>query len=87
MVVLMRMMSESQYRESQMQPQQAPQQPAQRVGGYPVVNTPQIPPAAQKAIERGEFIDSFTTIKDTRTTEEVLSRKPKCCHDKPKTDK
>jgi len=33
------------------QPQQAPQQPAQRVGGYPVVNNPQIPPAAQKAID------------------------------------
>jgi len=36
---------------SSQQPQQAPQQPAQRVGGYPVVNTPQIPPAAQKAID------------------------------------
>ena len=25
------------------------------------------------------FIDEFTTIKDPRTTDEILSRKPKCC--------
>ena len=25
------------------------------------------------------FIDEFTTIKDPRTTDEILSRKPQCC--------
>lgn len=27
----------------------------------------------------GEHIDQFTTVKDNRTAEEVMSRVPKCC--------
>ena len=27
----------------------------------------------------GEYIDQFTTVKDTRTTDKILSRVPKCC--------
>ena len=26
----------------------------------------------------GEYIDQFTTVKDTRPTDEILSREPKC---------
>ena len=38
-------------------------------------------------IVNGEFIDGFTTVPDNRTTEEILSRKPKCCEQPdPKTD-
>lgn len=30
-------------------------------------------------IINGEFVDQFTTVIDHRTTEEILSREPKCC--------
>jgi hypothetical protein len=33
--------------------------------------------------ETGEYIDQFTTVPDHRTTEEILSRVPKCCVGRP----
>ena len=33
----------------------------------------------RKAQQTGEYIDQFTTAKDNRTTDEILSRVPKCC--------
>ena len=36
----------------------------------------------------GEYIDQFTTVPDLRTTDEILSRVPKCCiGHKPKPSK
>jgi hypothetical protein len=32
--------------------------------------------------QTGEYIDQFTTVPDSRTVEEVLSRRPKCCQQK-----
>jgi len=47
--------------------QPSSQQPAQRVGGHPVVNKPQIPPAAQKAID-GHLTDKEReNLKTVRT--------------------
>lgn len=36
----------------------------------------------EKTQQTGEYIDAFTTIPDSRTAEEILSRLPKCCQQK-----
>lgn len=32
-----------------------------------------------KKLDKLEYIDEFTTVPDTRTTKQILSRVPKCC--------